>query len=55
MAGAAVLLFIGRRNMTILRIAVCVKAAIVTYSLFSILYPGPTDAGACPKPERSSG
>jgi len=54
-AGVAMLLFIGRRHETILRIAVYIKAAIVTYSLFLILYPRPTDAGPCPKPERSSG
>jgi len=39
MAGVAMLLFIGRRNMTMLRIAVYIKAAIVTYSLFLILHP----------------
>jgi len=54
-AGVAMPLFIGRRHETILRIAVYIKAAIVTYSLFLILYPRPTDAGPCPKPERSSG
>ncbi|MFP3192268.1 MAG: hypothetical protein RXR02_04070 [Thermoproteus sp.] len=38
-AGVAMLLFIGRRHETILRIAVYIKAAIVTYSLFLILHP----------------
>jgi len=39
MAGVAMLLFIGRRNVTILRIAVYIKAAIVAHSLFLILHP----------------
>jgi hypothetical protein len=33
------LLFIGRRHVTTLRIAVYIKAAIVAYSLFLILHP----------------
>ena len=44
-AGVAMLLFIGRRHETILRIAVYIKAAIVTYSLFLILHLKPRTVG----------